>query len=185
MARVPRERFVEESYRIRAYDDHPLPIGEGQTISQPYMVALMTELMELKPHEKVLEIGTGCGYQTAILGHLAQRVLSIERMKTLAWAAEKLLPELGLFNVLIRVADGTHGWPEEAPYDAIIITAGAPEIPDTLIDQLADKGRMVIPVGDENVQTLYRVRKRVGRTKIEKHGGCRFVKLIGRYGWSE
>lgn len=185
MARIPREKFVEESIRIRAYDDNPLPIGEGQTISQPYIVALMTELLELKGGEKVLEIGTGCGYQTAILASLANHIFSIERHKKLAWKAEKLLPELGLLNVLVRVADGTHGWPEEAPYDAIIVTAGALDVPALLVEQLADKGRLVIPVGDEASQVLYRVRKRFGRTKIEKHGGCRFVKLIGRYGWSE
>jgi protein-L-isoaspartate(D-aspartate) O-methyltransferase len=185
MGKIPRERFVDESYRPRAYDDYPLPIGDGQTISQPYMVAIMTELLDLKGNEKVLEIGTGCGYQTAILASLCQRVLSIERLKSLAWQAEKLLPELGFYNVLIRVADGTHGWSEEAPYDAIIVTAGAPEIPQPLVDQLADKGRLIIPVGDEGSQTLYRVRKRVGRTKIERHGSCRFVKLVGRYAWKE
>jgi len=183
MTRIPREQFVEDSIRPRAYEDYPLPIGEGQTISQPYIVALMTELLELKGDEKVLEIGTGCGYQTAILASLAQQVFSIERLKALAWKAEKLLPELGYFNVLIRVADGTHGWMEESPYDAIIVTAGSPDIPEPLVEQLADKGRLVIPVGDEGMQTLTRVRKRFGRTKIEHYGGCRFVKLIGRYGW--
>lgn len=185
MTKIPREKFVEESIRVRAYDDNPLPIGQGQTISQPYMVALMTELLELKGTEKVLEIGTGCGYQTAILASLANHVFSIERLKELGWKAEKLLPELGLLNALIRVADGTHGWPEESPYDAIIVTAGSPEVPALLVDQLADKGRLVIPIGDEHSQELYRVRKRFGRTKIEKHGGCRFVKLIGRYGWGD
>jgi protein-L-isoaspartate(D-aspartate) O-methyltransferase len=185
MAKVPREQFIPDPLRIRAYDDHPLPIADGQTISQPYIVALMTELAELTGNEKVLEIGTGSGYQAAILAELAERVFSIERNKKLAWAAEKVLPELGYHNVLIRVADGTHGWLEEAPYDAIIVTAGAPEIPQALVDQLADGGRLIIPVGDEATQTLYRVRYRYGRTKTEQHGSCRFVKLIGRYGWND
>ena len=185
MGTVPRERFVQESYRIRAYDDCPLPIGEGQTISQPYMVAVMTQLLELKGTEKVLEIGTGCGYQSAILASLCERVFTIERIKKLGWAAERLLPELGFYNVLVRVGDGTHGWPEQGPFDAIIVTAGSPEIPQTLIDQLADKGRLVIPVGDPNTQTLCRMRKRLDRTKIEYHEACRFVRLIGRFGWKE
>lgn len=185
MSRVPREKFLPDSLKPRAYDDNPLPIGDGQTISQPYMVALMTELLELTGTEKVLELGTGCGYQTAILAELTTQVFSMERLKSLAWTAEKLLSELGYFNALIRVADGTLGWPEQAPYDAIIVTAGSPEIPEALIDQLADKGRLVIPIGDEHSQELYRVRKRFGRIKKEKHGGCRFVKLIGRNGWQE
>ncbi len=185
MSKIPRENFIADSLKQRAYDDNPLPIGDGQTISQPYMVALMTELLELKGNEKVLELGTGCGYQTAILAQMASQVFSMERIKNLAWKAEKLLSEIGLQNVLVRVADGTLGWPEQAPYDAIIVTAGSPDIPDALVDQLADKGRMVIPVGDEHTQELYLVRKRFGRTKKKKHGGCRFVKLIGRDGWQE
>lgn len=185
MKKIPRERFLPESLGVRAYDDSPVPIGEGQTISQPYIVALMTELLELTGKERVLEIGTGCGYQTAILCELASQVFSMERLKNLAWSAEKLLPDLGYFNVLVRVADGTMGWPEQAPYDAIIVTAGSPSIPDSLIDQLADKGRLVIPVGGQSSQELIKIRKRFGRIKKETHGGCRFVKLIGHDGWEK
>jgi protein-L-isoaspartate(D-aspartate) O-methyltransferase len=185
MGKVPRERFLDPMLKVRAYDDNPLPIGEGQTISQPYIVALMTELLELTGKEKVLEIGTGCGYQTAILAELAAQVFSVERIKNLGWAAEKLLPELGYHNFLVRVTDGTNGWPEQAPYDAIIVAAGAPAVPEALVDQLADKGRLVIPVGDEDNQVLHRFRRRFGRIKEETFGGCRFVKLIGRHGWSE
>jgi protein-L-isoaspartate(D-aspartate) O-methyltransferase len=183
MAQIPREQFIEDSLRVRAYDDNPLPIGQGQTISQPLMVAIMTELLELTGDEKVLEIGTGCGYQTAILAELSAQVFTIERIKELAFSAEKLLPKMGYNNVLVRVADGTRGWPEEAPFDAIIVTAGAPKVPELLLEQLADKGKLVIPVGGENSQTLYRYVKRFGRVKQERHGGCRFVKLIGKNGW--
>ena len=183
MSRVPRHSFVTAEMRRRAYEDHPLPIGAGQTISQPFMVARMSELLELTGNEKVLEIGTGCGYQTAVLAEMTDRVFSMERLKELAWPAEKLLTELGYHNALVRVADGSHGWKEEAPFDAIIVTAGSPNIPKPLTDQLAEKGRLVIPVGDEYTQTLHRVRKRFGKLHTEQHERCRFVPLVGRYGW--
>ena len=183
MKKVPRHLFVEEALQSQAYNDHPLPIGEKQTISQPYMVALMTEALQLKEKEKVLEIGAGSGYQTAILAELAEKVFSIERIRSLAIKARQLLYELGYFNVEIKIFDGTYGWVEEAPFDAIIVTAGAPDIPQPLLDQLAMGGRLVIPVGDAYVQDLIRVTKTEEGIKKEDLGGCRFVKLIGKYGW--
>jgi protein-L-isoaspartate(D-aspartate) O-methyltransferase len=183
MKKVPRHLFVEEALQSQAYSDHPLPIGEKQTISQPYMVALMTEVLQLKEKEKVLEIGAGSGYQTAILAELAEKVFSIERIRSLAIKARQLLYELGYFNVEIKIFDGTHGWMEEAPFDAIIVTAGAPDIPQPLLDQLSIEGRLVIPVGDAYVQDLVRVTKTKEGIKKEDLGGCRFVKLIGKYGW--
>ena len=182
MKKVPRHLFVEEALQSQAYSDHPLPIGEKQTISQPYMVALMTEALQLEK-EKVLEIGAGSGYQTAILAELAEKVFSIERIRSLAIKARQLLYELGYFNVEIKIFDGTHGWMEEAPFDAIIVTAGAPDIPQPLLDQLAIDGRLVIPVGDAYAQDLMRVTKTKEGIKKEELGGCRFVKLIGKYGW--
>jgi len=183
MKKVPRHLFVEEALQSQAYSDHPLPIGEKQTISQPYMVALMTEALQLKEKEKVLEIGAGSGYQTAILAELAEKVFSIERIRSLAIKARQLLYELGYFNVEIKIFDGTHGWMEEAPFDAIIVTAGAPDIPQPLLDQLAIDGRLVIPVGDAYAQDLMRMTKTKEGMKKEDLGGCRFVKLIGKYGW--
>ena len=183
MKKIPRHLFVEEALQSQAYSDHPLPIGEKQTISQPYMVALMTEAMLLTGKEKVLEIGTGSGYQTAILAELSEKVFSIERIRPLAIRARKLLYELGYFNVEIKIFDGTFGWMEESPFDAIIVTAGSPDIPQPLIDQLAMGGRLVIPVGDAFVQDLFRVTKTEEGIKKEDLGGCRFVKLIGKYGW--
>ena len=183
MKKVPRHLFVEEALGSQAYNDHPLPIGEKQTISQPYMVALMTEALQLKEKERVLEIGAGSGYQTAILAELAEKVFSIERIRSLAIKARQLLYELGYYNVEIKIFDGTYGWMEEAPFDAIIVTAGAPDIPQPLLDQLAMAGRLVIPVGDAYVQDLIRVTKTEEGIKKENLGGCRFVKLIGRYGW--
>ena len=183
MKKVPRHLFVEEALQSQAYSDHPLPIGEKQTISQPYMVALMTEALQLKEKEKVLEIGAGSGYQTAVLAELAEKVFSIERIRSLAIKARQLLYELGYFNVEIKIFDGTHGWMEEAPFDAIIVTAGAPDIPHPLLDQLAIDGRLVIPVGDAYVQDLIRLRKKEDGIHKEDLGGCRFVKLIGKYGW--
>jgi len=183
MKKVPRHLFVEEALGSQAYNDHPLPIGEKQTISQPYMVALMTEALQLKEKERVLEIGAGSGYQTAILAELAEKVFSIERIRSLAIKARQLLYELGYYNVEINLFDGTYGWMEEAPFDAIIVTAGAPDIPQPLLDQLAMAGRLVIPVGDAYVQDLIRVTKTEEGIKKENLGGCRFVKLIGRYGW--
>lgn len=184
MLKIPRHLFVEEAMAAQSYSDNPLPIGEKQTISQPYMVALMTELLELTGKEKVLEIGTGSGYQSAVLAVLADRVCTMERIRPLAMRARKTLDALGLLNVNIRVADGTCGWEEEAPFDAILVTAGAPEIPNTLVAQLAAGGRLVLPVGDQYSQTLVRiVKQRDGSCTIEDSIGCRFVKLIGRHGW--
>jgi len=185
MKKVPRHRFVEEALQSQAYSDHPLPIGEKQTISQPYMVALMTEALQLTGKEKVLEIGAGSGYQTAILAELAERVYSIERIRSLAIKARQLLYELGYFNVEIKIFDGTYGWVEESPFDAIVVTAGAPDIPQPLLEQLAMGGRLVIPVGDTFVQDLIRVTRSEEGIKKEDLGGCRFVKLVGKYGWDE
>jgi protein-L-isoaspartate(D-aspartate) O-methyltransferase len=183
MEKVPRHLFVEEALQGQAYSDHPLPIGEKQTISQPYMVALMTEALQLKGKEKVLEVGAGSGYQTAILAELAEKVFSIERIRSLAIRARELLYDLGYLNFEIKILDGTYGWVEEAPFDAIIVTAGAPDIPQPLLDQLATGGRLVIPVGDAYVQDLMRVTKTTEGVKKENLGGCRFVRLIGKYGW--
>jgi len=185
MKKVPRHLFVEEALQSQAYSDHPLPIGEKQTISQPYMVALMTDALQLTRKEKVLEIGTGSGYQTAILAEIAQKVFSVERIRPLAIKARKLLYEMGYFNVEIKIFDGTFGWVEEAPFDAIMVTAGAPDIPQPLVDQLAMGGRLVIPLGDPSIQDLIRIIKTEEGMKREDLGGCRFVKLIGRYGWDE
>lgn len=185
MKKVPRHLFVEEALQSQAYNDHPLPIGEKQTISQPYMVALMTEALELKGKEKVLEIGAGSGYQTAILAELAAEVFSIERIRSLAIKARKLIYELGYFNVEIKIFDGTYGWVEKGPFDAIIVTAGSPDIPQPLFDQLVMGGRLVIPIGDAFIQDLFRVTKTEEGMKKEDLGGCRFVKLIGRYGWED
>jgi protein-L-isoaspartate(D-aspartate) O-methyltransferase len=183
LKKVPRHLFVEEALQNQAYSDFPLPIGEKQTISQPYMVALMTEALLLTSKDKVLEVGTGSGYQTAILAELSEKVFSIERIRPLAIRARKLLYELGYFNVEIKIFDGTFGWLEESPFDAIVVTAGSPNIPQPLIDQLAMGGRLVIPVGDIIVQDLFRVTKTEEGVKKEDLGGCRFVKLIGKYGW--
>jgi protein-L-isoaspartate(D-aspartate) O-methyltransferase len=185
MSKVPRHLFVEEALQNQAYGDFPLPIGEQQTISQPYIVAFMTEALELTGVEKVLEIGTGCGYQAAILAELAPQVYSIERIHTLATHARRILESLRYFNVNIKVGDGTLGWPEEAPFDAIIVTAAAPAIPQPLLDQLAMGGRLVLPVGDRYSQTLDVVHKTPEGLKHDYRGGCRFVKLIGSYGWEK
>ena len=183
MKKIPRHLFVEEALQNQAYSDHPLPIGEKQTISQPYMVALMTEALLLTGKEKVLEIGTGSGYQTAIVAELSEKVFSVERIRPLAIRARKLLYELGYFNVEIKIFDGTFGWIQESPFDAIVVTAGSPDIPQPLIDQLAMGGKLVIPVGDTFVQDLFRVTRTEEGVKKEDLGGCRFVKLIGKYGW--
>lgn len=185
MRKVPRHRFVEEALRDRAYGDHPLPIGEGQTISQPYMVAAMTQLLRLEGAEKVLEIGTGSGYQTAILAELARRVCSIERLPTLAARARRVLEELGYTNAVVKIADGTYGWPDEAPFDRVLVTAGAPAVPMPLFQQLAEGGRMVVPIGEPQTQTLYVVEKVDGRMRTSTDCGCVFVKLVGKYGWDE
>jgi protein-L-isoaspartate(D-aspartate) O-methyltransferase len=185
MRRVPRHRFVEEALRDRAYGDHPLPIGEGQTISQPYMVAAMTQLLRLDGGEKVLEIGTGSGYQTAVLATLARRVCSVERLPSLAARARRILEELGYTNAVVKTADGTYGWPDEAPFDRILVTAGAPQVPAPLFQQLEEGGRLVVPVGDTQSQTLHVVEKVEGRMRTSAECGCVFVKLVGKYGWEE
>lgn len=185
MELIPRHLFVEEALWDRAYGDHPLPIGEKQTISQPYMVALMTELLEFKGTERVLEIGTGSGYQTVILSHLAQKVYSIERIKSLGIKAREIFDNLGCFNIVIRIADGTYGWSDQAPYDAIIVTASSPQIPQTLIDQLKIGGLMVIPIGGPISQMLTKVIKTSEGIKTESVTECVFVKFIGQYGWAE
>jgi protein-L-isoaspartate(D-aspartate) O-methyltransferase len=185
MKKVPRHLFVEEALQSQSYSDHPLPIGEKQTISQPYMVALMTEALQLTGKERVLEIGAGSGYQTTILAELAEKVYSIERIRSLAIKARQLLYHLGYFNVEIKIFDGTYGWIEESPFDAIVVTAGAPNIPQPLVDQLAMGGRLVIPVGDAFVQDLMRATKTPEGIKKEDLGGCRFVKLIGKYAWDD
>ena len=184
MGKVPRHRFVDEALSGRAYGDYPLPIGERQTISQPYMVALMTEALELVGHERVLEIGTGSGYQTAILAELCSKVYSIERIKGLADRAIRMLDSLGYYNVLVRVGDGSLGWREEAPFDAILVTAAAPTVPDALVEQLSPKGRLVVPVGDAYSQELRKGVKEDEGMRWTDLGGCVFVKLIGNQGWS-
>jgi protein-L-isoaspartate(D-aspartate) O-methyltransferase len=185
LKKIPRHFFVEEALQGQAYTDHPLPIGEKQTISQPYMVALMTEALQLTGKEKVLEIGAGSGYQTAVLAEVAKAVFSIERILALTMRARKLLEDLGYRNAEIKFSDGTQGWVEESPFDGIIVTAGAPNVPQPLVDQLAMGGRLVIPVGDAYVQDLLRITKTEEGIRREDLGGCRFVKLIGRYGWGD
>jgi len=183
MNTVPRHFFVEDALHGQAYGDFPLPIGEGQTISQPYIVALMTQALELQGGETVLEIGTGCGYQTAILAHLAGKVYSIERIKSLHIKARRLFDRLHYLNIVCKVDDGTLGWPQNAPYDAIIVTAAGPKIPLPLIEQLADPGRMVIPVGDRLSQQLIVVVKQNGEVRQSVVENVRFVSLIGDHGW--
>ena len=181
--KVPRHLFVEEALRERAYGDYPLPIGMNQTISQPYMVALMCELLELKGNEKVLEIGTGSGYETAILAELAERVFSIERIDFLTQNARAVLDKLRYNNVVTKVADGTYGWREESPFDGIVVTAGSPQIPKRLLDQLAVERHLVIPKGDAFSQTLFKITKAEIGFDTKSITGCVFVKLIGKYGW--
>jgi len=183
VSRVERHRFVAEALRVRAYDDKPLPIGERQTISQPYMVGLMTQALELRGHERVLEVGTGCGYQTAILAELAATVYTVERLAVLAAAARATLDAFGYTNVVTRVGDGSLGWAEEGPFDAILVTAGSPKVPRPLVAQLGMGARLVFPSGEEELQTLVRIRKEEGGLYEEHLGDCRFVKLVGRYGW--
>jgi protein-L-isoaspartate(D-aspartate) O-methyltransferase len=183
MRKVPRHLFVGEALQDQAYGDFPLPIGEGQTISQPYIVAEMTQALEVTPDDRVLEIGTGSGYQTAILAELAFRVYSIERVRELFVGSRRLLDQLGYHNVIVKCSDGTLGWPSESPFEAIIVTAGAPDVPDKLVQQLTIGGRMVIPVGGRFSQTLLKIRKDESGAHQTDLGGCRFVKLIGEHGW--
>ncbi|MGD9344153.1 MAG: protein-L-isoaspartate(D-aspartate) O-methyltransferase [Desulfuromonadales bacterium] len=186
MLRVPRHKFVEPGLESQAYQDAPLPIGERQTISQPYMVAVMSEALALDGTEKVLEVGTGSGYQAAVLALLADRVFSLERIPALARRARKILDACGYSKVNIRLADGTLGWQEMAPFDAIIVTAGAPDVPRDYLDQLAVGGRLVIPVGDRLSQVLMRItRTAKDEFKEEQLLGCRFVPLVGNHGWQE
>ena len=183
MKEVPRHLFVPPPYDKSAYEDCPLPIGNGQTISQPYIVALMTELIALQPTDNVLEIGTGCGYQAAILATLVRKVTSIERIPEVAALAKANLEMVGIKNVDVIVGDGTLGFPRNAPYDGIIITAATPSVPQPLIEQLAEGGRLIAPVGGRDIQELIRLVKKSGSIKEEHHGGVRFVPLIGECGW--
>ncbi|MBK5093041.1 MAG: protein-L-isoaspartate(D-aspartate) O-methyltransferase [Actinobacteria bacterium] len=183
MRDVPRHLFVLPAYRERAYEDCPLPIDERQTISQPYMVAWMTELLCLKGDETVLEIGTGSGYQAAVLSKLARFVYTVERIPALAESARERLRDVGITNVEVVVSDGTEGLPEHAPYEGIIVTAGSPSVPPLLVEQLGDRGRLVIPVGSSGVQMLTVIEKRGDRTITSEEGSCVFVPLVGKYGW--
>jgi protein-L-isoaspartate(D-aspartate) O-methyltransferase len=183
MRKVPRHLFVPDALRGQAYEDRPLPIGNDQTISQPYIVALMVQSLELKGSEKVLEIGTGSGYEAAVLASVCAQVFSIERIPELAAAAKSALASLGIHNVSIEVGDGTLGWPEHSPYDAIVISAAAPQIPRPLISQLKDDGALLIPIGEEDFQNLVRIRKTKAGLREDYLGECKFVKLKGEYGW--
>lgn len=183
MTRVPRERFVPPQEQQSAYEDMPLPIGYDQTISQPLIIAMMTQALELRGNEKVLEIGTGSGYQAAILAELAQTVITVERISPLAEKAKHTLDDLGYRNIEVYPALETLGYPDKAPYDAIIVTAAAPRVPDELIDQLTIGGRMIIPVGSRYVQELYRVTRGENKNRVDDLGGCRFVPLIGKNAW--
>ena len=185
LASVPRHKFVPEKFREFAYADKPLPIGEGQTISQPYMVAAMTDALELAGPERVLEIGTGSGYQAAVLSLLAREVFSVENHTTLALAAQERLTALGYANVHVHNGDGSAGLTDAAPYDAILVTAGAPEIPQALASQLREGGRIVIPVGDTENQKLMQGMLEYGKLKSRALFDCRFVPLVGRYGWRQ
>lgn len=180
---IPRHRFVPPNYQDMAYDDRPLPIGHGQTISQPYIVALMTEMLTLSPQDRVLEIGAGSGYQAAVLSHLAKEVYSIERLPDIASLARQNLSAVGITNVTVIKGDGTLGHLEKAPYNAIILTAAAPDVPKPLIEQLAEGGRLVCPVGGHDFQTLVKIVKKEGEPITTSHGGVCFVPLIGKYGW--
>ena len=175
--------FVDSALEAQAYGDHPMTIGQGQTISQPLMVALMSDAMRLTGKEKVLEIGTGSGYQTAILASMCDWVYSIERLKDLSRRAQRVLEKIKIFNVNLRVGDGTKGWPDEGPFDAIMVTAGAPAVPRPLLKQLARGGRLVVPVGRHHMQNLMRVTRKDQEFVEENLGGCRFVDLIGEHGW--
>jgi len=182
---VPRHLFVPPRHRDQSYEDHPVDIGYGQTISQPYIVALMTEALRLGGDERVLEIGTGSGYQTAILAHLSHHVYTIERIAELSATARRVLDELGYNNISYRVGDGTLGWPEEAPFDGIIVTAAAPSMPESLKNQMADGGRLVMPVGGRGGQDLIVLERKGDSFRRQRLCGCVFVRLIGQEGWPE
>ncbi len=183
MLRIPRHEFVPEDYRSQAYEDHPIPIGENQTISQPFIIAVSLQALALMGTEVVLEVGTGSGYQSALLAVLARTVYSIERFASLARGAEAVLSHQGLKNVKVIVGDGSHGLQEFAPFDAILVSAAAPSVPQSLLDQLSDNGRMVVPVGPPHAQELRLVRKQEGKVVAEVLEGCRFVPLIGAEGY--
>jgi protein-L-isoaspartate(D-aspartate) O-methyltransferase len=183
MRRVPRHLFVSEALRDQAYGDFPLPIGEQQTISQPYIVAEMTQALQLRPEDRVLELGTGSGYQAAVLAEIAYRVYTIERIYALYAKARKMFDALQYHNIVTRYADGTFGWEDECPFDAVIVTAGAPRIPSVLVNQLALGGRLVLPVGDQHSQKLVKVVREEKGVRTTDLGGCRFVKLVGEHGW--
>ena len=182
---VPRHLFVSEALRDQAYGDYPLPIGEQQTISQPYIVAEMTQALELGKDDRVLEIGTGSGYQAAVLAEIVFRVYTIERIRALYIQTRKLLDRLNYHNIIMRCSDGTTGWQDESPFDAIMVTAGAPEVPEKLLEQLAAGGRMIVPVGNHHSQDLIKITKDKDGIHKSNLGGCRFVKLIGAQGWKE
>lgn len=182
---VPRHEFVPEAVRHRAYEDSPLPIGYGQTASQPSLQALYMQVLQLQPTDKVLEVGTGSGFQTAVLAQLVERVHSIERLRPLGIRAREALDRLRVSNVALLIGDGTIGWSRYAPYDAILVAAAAPEIPEPLLAQLADGGRMLIPVGDREMQRLLLVRRTPTGMQYEEVVDCTFVPLLGRFGWEE
>ena len=183
--KVPRHLFVSEALRDQAYGDFPLPIGQQQTISQPYIVAEMTQALELRPDDRVLEIGTGSGYQAAILAEIVFRVYTIERLRPLYLQARSLFDQLQYHNIVTRCADGTKGWEEHSPFDAIVITAGAPAIPEVLVHQLAVGGRLVVPVGNQHTQDLIKIYRDEKGVRQYSLGGCRFVKLVGEHGWKQ
>jgi protein-L-isoaspartate(D-aspartate) O-methyltransferase len=183
MQSVPRHLFVPPAHVVMAYEDQALPIGEGQTISQPFMVAAMAQALSLVGHERVLEVGAGCGYQAALLSCLAREVIAVEKLPVLAASARERIASLGYTNVRIEEGDGSAGWPPAAPYDAILVPAAAPAVPQPLIDQLAEGGRLVIPVGPATYQELLLIVKGGGRTTERSLYACRFVPLLGRYGW--
>lgn len=184
MLEVPRHLFVDDAMQGRAYGDHPLPIGAGQTISQPYIVATMTQALGLSTSDSVLEIGTGSGYQAAVLSRICSQVHTVERINSLLARARKVFDKLRYYNIRSKLDDGTMGWPENGPYDAIIVTAGGPEVPEPLLDQLSDGGRLIIPVGDQQVQELQLACKNEGQVEISRLASVRFVDLVGEHGWS-
>ncbi len=185
MREVPRHLFVDDALRGRAYGDYPLPIAAGQTISQPFIVAYMSQVLQLTGSERVLEIGTGSGYQAAVLSRMCEKVYTIERINTLLAGARRAFDSLRYYNIVAKLDDGTMGWPENGPYDGIIVTAGGPEIPGPLIDQLADGGRLIMPVGGKDVQVLQMLTKKDEETEIVHLESVRFVNLIGEHGWSK
>lgn len=185
MSEVPRHLFVDDAMQGRAYGDHPLPIGAGQTISQPYIVATMTQALGLSGTEKILEIGTGSGYQAAVLSRICTQVYTVERVNSLLARARKVFDKLRYYNIRSKLDDGTMGWPENGPYDAIIVTAGGPEVPQPLLDQLSENGRLIIPVGDQHVQELQFIQKKEGQVEMSCLASVRFVDLVGEHGWSK